>query len=93
MSFIQGTPAALLAVEYAHAIRILYTPLCGDAQARGCSCRVPPCPTKSIWNVRKAGLGILQSQPGDAKAISFIEDLALPVEKLGNFVREMDTIS
>lgn len=91
MSFIQGTPAALFAVEYAHA---------NTDSLRHCAAMLKqevviaesPAQQNQIWNVRKAGLGILQSQPGDAKAISFIEDLALPVEKLGYFVREMDHI-
>ncbi len=45
-----------------------------------------------LWAVRKAGLGILQSQPGDRRTQTFIEDLAVPVERLGEFVREMDRI-
>ena len=47
---------------------------------------------RSVWNVRKVGLGIFMSQPGDVKPWSFIEDLAVPVENLGEFVREMDRI-
>ena len=47
---------------------------------------------RQIWGVRKVGLGILMSQPGDTKPWSFIEDLAVPVERLGEFVRSMDSI-
>jgi Fe-S oxidoreductase len=42
--------------------------------------------------VRKAGLGLLLSVPGDTKPITFIEDVAVPVEHLGEYVREMDRI-
>ncbi len=47
---------------------------------------------KKIWDVRKVGLGILMSRPGDVKPWSFIEDLAVPVEQLGTFVRAVDEI-
>jgi FAD/FMN-containing dehydrogenase/Fe-S oxidoreductase len=45
-----------------------------------------------VWAVRKVGLGILNSRPGDQKPIAFIEDIAVPVERLGVFVREMEAI-
>jgi FAD/FMN-containing dehydrogenase/Fe-S oxidoreductase len=45
-----------------------------------------------VWNVRKLGLGILQSQPGEPRPVTFIEDMSVPVENLGRFVREMDRI-
>jgi len=45
-----------------------------------------------IWNVRKMGLGLLDSQPRSARPIAFIEDCAIPVERLGEFVREVEKI-
>jgi FAD/FMN-containing dehydrogenase/Fe-S oxidoreductase len=45
---------------------------------------------RDVWNVRKLGLGILQSQPGEPRPVTFIEDMAVPVENLGRFVREMN---
>lgn len=47
---------------------------------------------QQIWAIRRVGLGILYSQPGDLKPISFIEDLSVPVECLGEFIREMRRI-
>jgi FAD/FMN-containing dehydrogenase/Fe-S oxidoreductase len=47
---------------------------------------------KQVWAVRKVGLGILQSRPGDRRPATFIEDLVVPVERLGEFVREMELI-
>jgi FAD/FMN-containing dehydrogenase/Fe-S oxidoreductase len=46
----------------------------------------------NIWNMRKAGLGILMSRTDDLKPLAFIEDLSVPVEHLGEFVREMERI-
>ena len=45
-----------------------------------------------IWNVRKMGLGLLDSQSRSARPIAFIEDCAIPVERLGEFVREVEKI-
>jgi len=39
-----------------------------------------------IWSVRKAGLGLLMSIKGDAKPIPGIEDVAVPVEHLAEYV-------
>lgn len=47
---------------------------------------------KQIWNVRKVGLGLLASQPGDDKGATFIEDISVPVERLGEYIREMERI-
>lgn len=44
---------------------------------------------KKVWDVRKVGLGILMSRPGKTKPVSFIEDTAVPVNQLGEFVHEM----
>lgn len=45
-----------------------------------------------IWNIRKVGLGILDSRPQSARPVAFIEDCAIPVERLGDFVREVERI-
>jgi Fe-S oxidoreductase len=42
-----------------------------------------------IWKARKVGLGIIQSMPGDAKATTFIEDAAVPIEHLANYALEL----
>ena len=47
---------------------------------------------KQVWEVRKMGLGILQSRPGEPRLVTFIEDMAVPVDRLGEFVREMERI-
>jgi len=53
---------------------------------------------KNVWEVRKAGLGLLMSLKGDHKPIPFIEDAAVPtkylaeyVDKIGQFCEERDT--
>lgn len=46
----------------------------------------------NIWAVRRVGLGLLMSMPGNRRPVSFIEDLSVPVDQLPIFIREMKTI-
>ncbi len=47
---------------------------------------------KQVWSVRKVGLGLLSSRAGDVRSTAFIEDLSVPVVRLGDFVRELQHI-
>lgn len=44
------------------------------------------------WALRKAGEPLLHGLPGNRKPITFVEDNAVPVERLGEFVREFKKI-
>lgn len=91
MGWVAGDPAAVLIVEFSgdqpsalkEAVRRL-----GDALTVAES----PEDQARIWNIRKVGLGILDSRPQAARPIAFIEDCAIPVERLGEFVREVERI-
>ncbi len=41
---------------------------------------------RALWEVRKAGLNIMMSMKGDGKPVSFIEDCAVPLEHLADYV-------
>ncbi len=95
MGWTHGDPAALLVVEFSgnehnsvmSRARGLRTPVGNRfliAESREEQTR--------IWNVRKVGLGLMDSQPGSARPIAFMEDCAIPVERLGEFVREVERI-
>lgn len=43
-----------------------------------------------VWTVRKVGLGFLMSLRGDHKPIPFIEDSAVPVEHLADYVTSVE---
>ena len=45
-----------------------------------------------IWGVRKEALGILMSVKGDHKPIAFVEDPAVPIEKMGPFLSDFREI-
>ncbi|MDN5215865.1 FAD-linked oxidase C-terminal domain-containing protein [Fulvivirgaceae bacterium BMA12] len=47
---------------------------------------------KKVWNLRKAGLGLLSNIPGDAKAVPVIEDTAVAVEDLPDYIRDFNEI-
>jgi FAD/FMN-containing dehydrogenase/Fe-S oxidoreductase len=53
---------------------------------------VEPARQRSLWDVRKAGLNIMMSAKGDAKPVSFIEDCAVPLEHLGEYVDRLTAI-
>ncbi|WP_298413072.1 FAD-linked oxidase C-terminal domain-containing protein, partial [Hydrotalea sp.] len=48
--------------------------------------------TKKIWNLRKAGLGLLGNMPGDDKAVPVIEDTAVDVHDLPGYIEEFNAI-
>jgi FAD/FMN-containing dehydrogenase/Fe-S oxidoreductase len=91
MGWVSGDPAAVLVVEFSgdrpevlkEAVRHLRDDVVvaesSEEQAR-------------VWNIRKVGLGILDSRQQPARSTTFIEDCAIPVERLGDFVRAMEKI-
>jgi len=44
--------------------------------------------TKNVWDLRKAGLGLLANIPGDKKTVACIEDTAVAVEDLPYYIAE-----
>ncbi len=48
--------------------------------------------TKAVWDLRKAGLGILGNMPGDKKAVACIEDTAVPIDDLANYIDEFSDL-
>ncbi len=45
---------------------------------------------QNVWNVRKVSLGLMMSIKGDYKPIPFIEDAAVPVEHLAEYVTRIE---
>jgi FAD/FMN-containing dehydrogenase/Fe-S oxidoreductase len=91
MGWMTDDPAAVLAIEFSgeqlsvlkDAVRQL-----GDVITIAES----PEEQSRVWNIRKMGLGILDSRQQSARPAAFIEDCAVPVERLGDFVREVERI-
>ncbi len=47
---------------------------------------------KKVWNLRKAGLGLLSNVPGDAKPVPVIEDTAVHVNDLPAYIADFNEI-
>jgi FAD/FMN-containing dehydrogenase len=47
---------------------------------------------KALWEVRKAGLNIMMSMKGDGKPVSFIEDCAVPLPHLAEYVDRLTQV-
>ncbi len=45
-----------------------------------------------VWNLRKAGLGLLSNVPGDPKAVPVIEDTAVKVDDLPEYILELNEL-
>jgi FAD/FMN-containing dehydrogenase/Fe-S oxidoreductase len=92
--FIEGDPAATLCVEF-YADRKEDLPPRLEALERDLRSRnlgyhyhseLDPARQARIWSLREAALGLSMAMKEDAKSISFVEDTAVPPEKLSEFI-------
>lgn len=95
--FVEGDPAAILMVEFRgkteeearqkgeHLIQSLKEAGLGYAYPV-----IDQAKTKSAWELRAAGLGLLANIPGDSKAVACIEDTAVDIDDLADFIDEFD---
>src|SRR5678816_4562616 len=97
--FVQGDPAAILVIEFAKNSKEEVTKAVEqtekDMRAAGLGYHFPVLSgddTKKIWTLRKAGLGLLSNLPGDEKAVPVIEDTAVDVNDLPDFIAEFNEI-
>ncbi|MBF6651395.1 FAD-binding oxidoreductase [Flavobacterium columnare] len=97
--FVQGDPKAILVVEFlrdtVEEIQETAQKMEEQMRAAGLGYHFPIVygeDTNKVWNLRKAGLGLLSNIPGDAKAVAVIEDTAVAVEDLPDFIEEFNKI-
>jgi FAD/FMN-containing dehydrogenase/Fe-S oxidoreductase len=97
LTFVHGDPEAILMVEYVGetekeleaGIQRLYEKLREIRHDEPVVIVADRTEQANVWYVRKVGLGILMSIRGDAKPIPFIEDAAVPVEHLADYVTQI----
>ncbi|MDP6548940.1 MAG: FAD-linked oxidase C-terminal domain-containing protein [Dehalococcoidia bacterium] len=100
MAFIEGDPGALLAVEFygeseaelASKMNALKEDMARRRLGYACINMLDKAAQANVWNLRRAGLGLLMSIHGDAKPLPFVEDTAVDPENLGEFVHRFDDI-
>lgn len=93
--FVQGDPAALLISELRAETRenldrqaeAIEQDLLKSGLVTLCT-RVYGGDVNKVWNLRKAGLGILSTMPGDAKPTGVIEDTAVAPSRLPAYMKD-----
>ena len=48
--------------------------------------------TNMAWDLRKSGLGLLRNEPGDIQPVNLIEDCAVSVENLPDYIDEVESL-
>ncbi len=93
--FIQGEPEAMLIVEFAEnsqeEIISLAKAMEKEMLAAGYGYHFPVIfgkDIKRVWDVRKAGLGLLSNFPGDAKPVPVVEDTAVNPNVLPEYMAD-----
>ena len=99
LTFVDGDPAAILVVEFVGSPSELSAKtrelraLLQRLGFRGpVSIAETPRQQDDVWTVRKAGLGLMMSERSEAKPVSFIEDGAVPVENLADYIADVERI-
>src|SRR6187401_3214284 len=97
--FVQGDHGAILVIEFARTNREeiieIVKQVEADMRAVGLGYHFPLLfgeDSKKIWTLRKAGLGLLSNLPGDEKAVPVIEDTAVDVNDLPNYIHDFNEI-
>ncbi len=97
--FVDGDPAAILIVEYdgldEASIRRKVQAVEQEMRANNLGYHFPlvlGSDKKRVWDLRKAGLGLLSNVPGDEKPVAVIEDTAVAVEDLPAYIADFNEI-
>lgn len=97
--FIQGDPMAILVAELTRdsdaRVEADAKALIADLQSHNLGYSWPVVggdDIKKVWNLRKAGLGLLSNVPGDPKPVPVIEDTAVDVNDLPAYIAEVGEV-
>jgi len=97
--FVDGDPGAILIIEFTRntldEINTCAKNLTKDFKKAGFGYHFPVIygdDTKRVWALRKAGLGVLSNMDGDARPVSIIEDTAVNVEVLPDYMDDFQKI-
>ena len=97
-TFVSGEPNCILITEYQGdspgALDAAVDRLHQHLKSQGIPGRAVPALDpqlqRNVWTVRKVGLGLMMSIKGDFKPVPFIEDAAVPVEHLDDYVSRIE---
>jgi FAD/FMN-containing dehydrogenase/Fe-S oxidoreductase len=98
-AFVVGEPGAVLVVEFKHAdrsrVQRALADLEHDLRAAGLGYAYPVlhgADGDKVWELRRAGQGLVNNVPGDAKPREIVEDTAVAVEDLPAYIAEFDRL-
>ena len=92
--FVQGDPAAILLVEVRGSTEAELTENLAALQCESsyATAELFGNDNDKVWKLRAAGLGLLSNVPGDAKPVACIEDTAVRIEVLQDYIQEFDQL-
>jgi FAD/FMN-containing dehydrogenase/Fe-S oxidoreductase len=97
--FLVGDPGALLVTEFqgdtADEVQAAVNACIAELEQHGwgyAHLRATDKQTNAIWELRKAGLGVLMGSPGDIKPVTLVEDTAVAVKDLPAFIRDFQRV-
>lgn len=97
--FLQGDPGAVLMVELVDkdesVLQQRIARMEKEMRAAGMGTHFPVVSgddIRKVWNLRKAGLGVLSNIPGDGRPVSVIEDTSVPVEVLEDYIGDFNQL-
>lgn len=95
--FVQGEPGAIMIVEFARDTKEEIQRICDDLitelKQYNYGYHYPilyGSDISKVWALRKSGLGVLSNIPGDAKAVSVIEDTAVIPRYLPDYISDFN---
>ncbi|MBB1283767.1 FAD-binding protein [Flavisolibacter sp. BT320] len=97
--FVEGEPRAILMVEFfddsLDALTAKANAFIESVRAKGWAYAYPILygdETNNVWDLRKAGLGLLRNEPGDTQPVNLIEDCAVDAADLPQYIAEVETL-
>ena len=95
--FLEGNPGAIVIVEFvrerSEEIDTLTAGMINELKSAGYGYAYPIVKGKDIskvWDLRKAGLGVLANMKGDPKPVALIEDTAINVEHFSDYIDDIE---
>ena len=98
--FLEGDPQAIMIVELydeqaaglTDRLNALSADLKSQSIGYACPIIVDPARQADVWELRKAGLGLLMSKPGDEQPYAFVEDTAVEPARLHDYIKRFGEI-
>lgn len=97
--FVQGDPGAVLVIEIRHEDRSFiereFAAIEAECRAAGYGYAFPAvwgADVNRVWELRRAGQGLMNNVEGDAKPREVVEDTAVAVEDLPDYIAEFDAM-